>query len=58
MKVRIRADQVMLYVVLIVLAAVMIYPFLWSVTASFKTNRQIFSGNPLDLIPRSTRIAS
>ncbi len=52
MKVRIRADQVMLYVVLIVLAAVMIYPFLWSVTASFKTNRQIFSGNPLDLIPR------
>jgi len=42
----------MLYVVLIVLAAVMIYPFLWSVTASFKTNRQIFSGNPLDLIPR------
>ena len=30
----------------------MIYPFLWSVTASFKTNRQIFSGNPLDLIPR------
>jgi len=57
-KVKIRADQVMLYVVLIVLAAVMIYPFLWSVTASFKTNRQIFSGNPLDLIPRSTRIAS
>ncbi len=52
MKVKIRADQVMLYVVLIVLAAVMIYPFLWSVTASFKTNRQIFSGNPLDLIPR------
>jgi len=51
-KVKIRADQVMLYVVLIVLAAVMIYPFLWSVTASFKTNRQIFSGNPLDLIPR------
>ena len=52
MKVKIRADQVVLYVVLIVLAAVMIYPFLWSVTASFKTNRQIFSGNPLDLIPR------
>jgi len=51
-KVKIRADQVVLYVVLILLAAVMIYPFLWSVTASFKTNRQIFSGNPLDLIPR------
>ena len=52
MKVRIRADQVVLYMVLVLLAAIMIYPFLWSVTASFKTNRQIFSGNPLDLIPR------
>ena len=52
MKVKIRADQVMLYMVLVLLAAIMIYPFLWSVTASFKTNRQIFSGNPLDLIPR------
>jgi multiple sugar transport system permease protein len=41
-----------MYVVLILLAAIMIYPFLWSVTASLKTNRQIFSGNPLDLIPR------
>jgi len=30
----------------------MIYPFVWSVTASFKTSRQIYGGNPLDLIPR------
>ena len=52
MKIRIRLDQIVLYVVLVLLAAIMIYPFLWSVTASFKTNRQIFSGNPLDLIPR------
>jgi multiple sugar transport system permease protein len=51
-KVKIRPDQVVLYVVLVLLAAIMIYPFLWSVTASFKTNRQIFSGNPLHLIPR------
>lgn len=52
MRVKIRPDQVVMYVVLILLAAIMIYPFLWSVTASLKTNRQIFSGNPLDLIPR------
>lgn len=52
MKVKIRPEQVVLYVILVLLAAIMIYPFLWSVTASFKTNRQIFSGNPLDLIPR------
>ena len=52
MKVKIRPDQVVLYVVLILLAAIMVYPFLWSVTASLKTNRQIFSGNPLELIPR------
>ncbi len=51
MKVKIRPDQVVLYVVLVLLAAIMIYPFVWSVTASFKTNRQIFSGNPLNLIP-------
>ena len=52
MKVKIRADQVVLYIVLVLVAAIMIYPFLWSVTASLKTNRQIFSGNPLDLVPR------
>ena len=52
MKVKIRADYVVLYIVLVLLAAIMIYPFLWSVRASLKTNRQIFSGNPLDLIPR------
>ncbi|MFH1926587.1 MAG: carbohydrate ABC transporter permease [Chloroflexota bacterium] len=42
----------LLYVLLSVLALTMIYPYVWSVTASFKTDRQIYSGNPLDLIPR------
>lgn len=44
-------STIALYVVLILLATVMIYPFVWSVSASFKTSRQIYSGNPLDLIP-------
>ncbi|PKP57636.1 carbohydrate ABC transporter permease [Candidatus Atribacteria bacterium HGW-Atribacteria-1] len=30
----------------------MIYPFVWAITASFKTSAQIYSGNPLDLVPK------
>ncbi len=29
----------------------MIYPFIWAVTASFKTSTQLYSGNPFDIIP-------
>lgn len=47
-----------LYVVLALVAVVMIYPFIWSVTASFKTNQQIYSGNPLDLVPRPFTLAN
>jgi len=52
MKRKARVSTVILYVILIFLAIMMIYPFVWSVTASFKTSRQIYGGNPLDLIPR------
>lgn len=52
MKRKARVSTVILYVVLIFLAVMMIYPFVWSVTASFKTSRQIYGGNPLDLIPK------
>lgn len=41
-----------LYVVLIAIAVVMLYPFVWSFTASFKTTAQIYNGNTLDLWPR------
>jgi multiple sugar transport system permease protein len=34
------------------MSVVMIYPFVWSITASFKTTAQIYSGNPLDLVPK------
>lgn len=47
-----------LYVVLTIVAVMMIYPFIWSVTASFKTNQQIYSGNPLDLVPRPFTLAN
>jgi len=52
MKRKKRISTVILYIVLIFLAVIMIYPFVWSVTASFKTNQQIYGGNPLDLIPK------
>ncbi|MDF2668947.1 MAG: ABC-type sugar transport system, permease component [Paenibacillus sp.] len=42
----------LMYLVLLVIAVIMIYPFVWALTASFKLNTQIFNGNPFDLIPR------
>lgn len=40
------------YLLLTLLALAMIYPYIWSITASFKMDRQIYNGNPLDLVPR------
>lgn len=47
MKRKARVSTVILYVILIFLAVIMIYPFVWSVTASFKTSRQIYGGTRL-----------
>lgn len=44
-----------LYIVLILVSITMIYPFLWAVSASFKTIQQLFNGNPLDLVPNPPR---
>ncbi|SDE49124.1 multiple sugar transport system permease protein [Paenibacillus sp. UNCCL117] len=52
MKTRQTLIHTVLYAVLIVIALIMIYPFLWAFTASFKTSVQIFNGNPFDLIPK------
>lgn len=45
-----------LYIILIIISVTMIYPFLWTISSSFKTTTQLFSGNPLDLIPKPLRI--
>jgi multiple sugar transport system permease protein len=52
MKKKTVSRAVFMYAVLIILAIIMIYPFLWAMTASFKTSAQIYNGNPLDLIPK------
>jgi multiple sugar transport system permease protein len=41
----------LLYFLLVVMAFTTLYPYIWSVTASFKTDKQLYNGNPLDLIP-------
>jgi len=47
-----RVKTIIIYCVLILISFIMIYPFMWSFSASFKTSAQIYSGNPLDLIPK------
>lgn len=39
------------YIIMILVSFTMIYPFLWAVSASFKTTQQLYNGNPLNLIP-------
>lgn len=46
-----RINKVALFAFLLILSFVMIYPYIWSLTSSFKTDRQIYNGNPLDMIP-------
>lgn len=36
---------------MIILSLTMIYPFLWSTLSSFKASDQLYSGNPLQLLP-------
>ena len=37
---------------MVVLCLVIIYPLIWTIFSSFKTNQQIFSESPINLIPR------
>ena len=46
------AQKAFLYIFLIIVSFIMIYPYLWSLSASFKTDQQLYSGNPLDLLPK------
>ena len=39
------------HIFMIILSIIMIYPFLWAVMSSFKPVEQLYSGNPLNLIP-------
>lgn len=45
----------MLYVVLIIMAACMVIPFLWMLSASIKSDREVFNMNPFVWIPENPR---
>lgn len=47
--------KVIVYVILIILALVMIVPFLWMLSASIKSDREVFQMNPFVFIPESPK---
>ena len=38
--------KVMVYIILIIMALVMVVPFLWMLSASIKSDREVFQMNP------------
>lgn len=49
-----RVMRVIIYVLLILIAAIMLVPFLWMLSASFKMNKDVFSF-PIEWIPSNPR---
>ena len=49
------AGKVLVYVILIILALVMIIPFLWMLSASIKSDREVFLMNPFVFIPEKPK---
>ena len=47
--------KVIVYVILIMIALVMIIPFLWMLSASIKSDREVFQMNPFVFIPESPK---
>ena len=47
--------KVIVYAILILIAAVMIIPFLWMLSASIKSDREVFQMNPFVWIPANPR---
>ena len=47
--------KVIVYVILILIALIMILPFLWMLSASIKSDREVFQMNPFVFIPENPR---
>lgn len=52
-----RVIRVIIYVLLIVMAALMLVPFLWMLSASFKMNKDVFAF-PIEWIPSNPRVTN
>ncbi len=50
--------KVIVYVILILIAVVMIIPFLWMLSASIKSDREVFQMNPFVWIPENPRFSN
>lgn len=49
------AQKTVLYIVLIIIAVIMVIPFLWMLSASVKPDREVFQMNPFVWIPENPR---
>lgn len=47
--------KVMVYIILIIMALVMVVPFLWMLSASIKSDREVFQMNPFVWIPENPK---
>lgn len=50
--------KVVVYIILILIAVVMIIPFLWMLSASIKSDREVFQMNPFVWIPENPKISN
>ena len=48
-------SKVIIYVILILIALAMIVPFLWMLSASIKSDREVFQMNPFVWIPETPK---
>lgn len=49
------AGKILVYVILLIIAALMLIPFLWMFSASIKTDREVFIMNPFVFIPENPK---
>jgi multiple sugar transport system permease protein len=48
-------SKVIVYIILIIIAALMLIPFIWMLSASIKSDREVFQMNPFVLIPENPK---
>lgn len=48
-------SKILIYILLILIAVLMIIPFLWMLSASIKSDREVFKMNPFEFIPKQPK---
>ena len=48
-------SKIIIYVILIIIALLMLVPFLWMLSASIKSDREVFQMNPFVWIPETPK---